>query len=328
MNRRVFFIVLFFVFLVGCQRLPGQGEAFELGPIKMGMGLDQLRSVYPGDQARLLGYDTPRGQNWIVESPFRGRETKPKWLTRGATHLTMTFWEDRLLRVRVHRAGSLDEAFGFKERFDRGYDLAADLSRGETLFLEYDAEPTKIFLKQEGNEIIATYVDRVAFGAMDESRGRWRKKAAAELKIEGLRFGMNEYNVRQLWDDPGEETDFFAGLEGRRWRQDDKHRECILGFDSEWGLAAVAFLYLRSWSEAEIKARLFDLQKRYGSGEYEAVETGYAWQNNLPTAMISFHATRCDGENCQVSEGWLWRGRQDSISGKKIGPNSEKSGPN
>lgn len=308
-----FFALALLLALAACTPLPGQDGPLEIGPLHFELTIAQLREEFADSDVTLDVYDTMLGQTWSVPDPFQGREAQPAWLTEGAERVTLTFWNDKLLRIRVHLpTTNLAVAEDLRRRFNKGYGFVADLSRGERVFLEWETDALKIFLAGGGDQsTTVTFVDRAAFAAMDASRARLVAKAAANFELDGLRWGMTLSAVREVLGAPSGESDFFAGLDGRRWDDPAHERQWILGFAPTWGLAAIARLHTREWPAQRFRERLLELTRTFGHGDFAYNPDGYSLTITADNLTITLLATGCEQGQCQVSEGWLWAGPKD-----------------
>jgi hypothetical protein len=296
--------------LVACSDLPKDNRAFALGPLRFGQTLVEVKQAFAAHALTLATYDTPLGQTWTVAQPFAAPFPAPAWLTEGVDQLALTFWDDRLVRARLHYpTADLARALDIKQRFDRAYRLTADLSKGERLFLEYDADAMKVFLSGGGDQnVAAAFVDQPAYEAMDVARRRMVTRAAESFALDGLRFGTPLGAAKQVLGANPARSTFFEGLEGWAWKRPAQHREWILGYAPALGLSAIARLYDERWPLDRVQEKLYELTRDFGQGQVTPTERGRTLQIDVDTLHVTLMLSDCTAQGCLVSEGWLWRG--------------------
>ncbi|MHA1568493.1 MAG: hypothetical protein ACTSXZ_03405 [Alphaproteobacteria bacterium] len=290
--------------------MPGKKEPFALGPLRFGMSLAEFKAAFAGKELDQDNYDTPRGQTWSVIDPFGDDLPEPKWLTADAEQISATFWDDCLLRVRLHYdLAFLPDLLAIKEKFDRGYEFEVDQSQGENMFLEYNAPDMKIFITGGGDENAAvSFVDLPAYRAMDAARRRWKKQASQVFELHGLKFGIGLGAAEMTFGQTMTPSDFYEGLESQRWVDEESGREWELGFDANLGLTAIAILYKKRWSPDQVEEKVMELTKKYGQGQIRMKNAGYTMVIDAYTLRVSLMVIDCNAEGCMVSEGWLWSG--------------------
>jgi len=298
------------LFAAACTRVPGGRGPWRVGPLHFGLTVAEMAQAFPDADRQLDAYDTPLGQTWTIVGPFSGKAPAPEWLTAGVERISLTFWNERLLRVRFHYAtADLARALELRKVFDRGYRPEADLSQGERLFLEYRAPDTQVFLSGGGDQNVATaFVDREAYRAMDVSRRRMQKKAEESFSIEGLRLGASPSDARAVLGGTPAASDFFAGLESLAWNDAAKKRELILGFSPELGLAAIARLHAERWNPRQVQEKIWELTRAFGQGQVKPADNGRTLTIDAGAIHVSLMVTDCADQGCMVSEGWLWSG--------------------
>jgi len=310
--KRFLLIMLLVVLplVAGCEKLPGQKGPWELGPLSFGMSLEQTKAAFSGLKMELDAYDTPRGQTWTVVEPFADDAPKPRWLTEPVERISLTFWDDSLIRVRLHLSEmALAQALLIREKFDRGYTFTQDLSKGENLWLEYEADNLKVFLSNDGSNVtVVAFVDLPAYRAMDVARRRWQKQAAESWQVDGLKFGIGLEQAREALGHELTPSDFFDGLESREWIDQENGVEWYLGFDVEFDLSAVARVHRKLWSPQMLREKVNAWTRDYGQGEIRPGPNGYTVVIDCDNVRLSLIVMHCNAEGCRVSEGWLWSG--------------------
>lgn len=307
-------IVLIGVFillgLTGCEKLPGQKEPFQLGPLHFGMTVAEMKTTFTEQETELDAYDTPRGQTWTVVDPFGDDVPQPLWLTEDVERVALSFWGDRLYRVRLHFGiTALVDLLDFKKKFSHGYQFEVDQSQGELLFLEFSAPDMKIFLRGGGSESgSVAFVDLPAYRALDVARRRWKQKAAESFELEGLKFGMGLGSAEDALGQMLSPSDFYQGLESRYWLDEENGREWELGFAADLGLSAIAIIYQKRWPPVQVREKLFSLTKQYGQGQMKYSPKSYSMIIDAQMIRVTLIVMDCREEGCMVSEGWLWTG--------------------
>jgi hypothetical protein len=306
--RRLATIMLVALALGGCEKLPGVSGPFAVGPLRFEMTVAEVTEALGEQRLELVAYDTALGEFWSVDRPFAGGGAAPEWLTSQVTAANLTFWDDKLVRVRLRLPGNLESARRWRQRMDRAYVFVADLSQGEKLFVEFDHDRMKVFLSQVENEIVLTYVDHPAYVAMDGSRQRQREQAGKNFSVGELRFGMSIGQAGTMLGEKGERIEFFAGLENRRFPAGEGGDAWVLGFAGDWGLSAMARLHDQAWSNERVREHIWGLQKRYGHGETSYDGEGYTFSVGVARLTMTLAVAGCEADKCRVSEGWLWSG--------------------
>jgi len=303
------FVLLLMVILCGCSTLPGVRQPFALGGLLFGLTGGVATAVLAGKDFNLDTNDTPLGQTWSVLQPFADREIKPSWLTAPVTRVALSFWDDRLYRVRLHMDGAgLDDMLAIKDRFARGYELEADLSAGEKLWLEYRTQQMRVFVAGGVESPAATFVDLDIYRGVDVSRQRYQKKAAAQLRIHDLRFGMSLAEAEGTLGHTLEPSDFFTGQESRKWVDAQNGIQWELGFAEPDGLASVGVVYADRWPPERVRQTVLDWTKQFGQGQMRAGGSGYTLVIDADNVRISLVVLDCNDQGCMVSEGWIWAG--------------------
>ncbi|NLH50329.1 MAG: hypothetical protein GX444_17250 [Myxococcales bacterium] len=294
----------------GCTELPGQKKDFALGPLRFGMTVAEMEQAFAARSRQLDTYDTELGQSWSVLDPFADDKPLPEWFTANVERVGLSFWNERLFRVRLHYpTADLEKAQGFRRAFDRGYRFNADLSRGERLFLEYETDTMLVYLSCGGDQSLSVaFVDKAAYRAMDTSRRRLKLKAAEAFAPAGLRFGATREQAERLLAGPARPSDFFAGLECLSWREADPEWEWLLGFSPDWGLSAIARLSRARRAPADVQARLLEMTRAFGQGEVQPSAHGYSLTIDGETMTATLMVMDCNDAGCLLSEGWLWKG--------------------
>jgi len=302
--------ILYSFLLLSCSHLPGASSPLRLGPLHFGMTVAEMEKAFPDKDRELDAYDTPLGQSWTIVKPFGDNPPAPDWLTADVDRAALSFWNDRLYRVRLHlTTNNLSRALELKKRFDRGYRLESNLSQSERLFLEYRTADMQVFLSGGGDQnVAAAFVDRRAYEAMDASRQRMRQKAAESFSVEGLRFGMKRPEAQAALGGKSEDSDFFAGLESRAWREPARKIEMILGFSPDLGLAAIPRLSTERWMPRRVQEKIWELTRAFGQGKVKAARDGRILTIDAGAIRVSLIVADCNEAGCMVSEGWLWEG--------------------
>jgi hypothetical protein len=202
----------------------------------------------------------------------------------------------------------LARAAALRKRFDRGYRLAADLTQGEHLFLEYHADDLTVFLSGGDENVVVAFVDVPAYYALDASRRRLQQKAEGSFTIEGLRFGAGVDEAKRALGGRPRPSDFFAGLQGFSWRNEAAKAELILGFAPALGLSAGARLYEERWPAAQVQQKLWELTRAFGQGRLQPTESGRTLTIDVGALRVALMVIGCEPGGCMVSEGWLWTG--------------------
>ena len=299
------------VSIFACTKLPGQDQPFAIGPLHFGMSLADFKSAFPGREMELVSYDTPRGENWKVEAAFGDQPPPPKWLTAQAARVSCSFWDGKLFRVRLHlKQGPESEPTALKKKFDRAYRFVPDQQKPEGLtFYEYETPVMKVFLAggtAEGTTV--AFVDLAAYRALEVSRKRWQEQAAVAFDLYGVKFGLKPNDVEKALNHGLAPSDFFQGLDCRGWNDEANDRGWELGFDSAWGLSAIAFIHQKRWPPDQVRAKLLELTKQYGQGQLSYDSAGYTLVIDVGNMRVSLIVINCENDGCVVSEGWLWSG--------------------
>jgi len=294
----------------GCEKLPGQRYPFALGPLHFGMTLEEVKAVFAKSEMHLDAYDTPLGQTWSVLKPFGDHPPAPQFITRHTERLALTFWDNRLLRIRLHETNfDLVDQTELKKKFDRAYKLKSDESKGENLFCEYEGSELKVFLTGGHDRTGAVaFVDWRAYQAMDAARERYQKQAAAAFNLDGLRFGMNAEEAEKAVHRKLQASTFFEGLDTRGWTDETTEQEWALGFAPELGLSAIAIVYQERWAPDQVEELVLERTKKYGQGEIRPSPSGYSLVIDVVNLRVSLIIMDCNQAGCMVSEGWMWAG--------------------
>jgi hypothetical protein len=103
-------------------------------------------------------------------------------------------------------------------------------------------------------------------------------------------------------------SDFYPGLDCRKWLDEANDRGWELGFDKAWGLSAIAFVHQKRWSPDLVRAKVLEFTRQFGQGQLKNDAAGYTLLVDADNIRLSLIVIGCNRDGCIVSEGWLWSG--------------------